>query len=449
MSLLPEEARREKIEAALAAHDPGQHERVRVPYKDDAELCPVVQVLLQVAALNPRSHRIRSELESDPQAEQIRADPFSDDSQDRIGTILRDTEGFPRLKESLDEEGQRDHGVLTRAGVLVNANTRAVALADLGKSHIKVAVLPADAGEREIADLEIRLQMQRDLKQEYSFTNELLFIEDLLTSYHRSNEEVAKILRRSEREIEQSVRILALIREIQRRSDRQIQLTFFDDKAQALAELDRDYEALYPRDHSGAQRLRDNRILGLLVNAGYREMREANEDFVEDYLISAIEDKPELAPIKALLFGGPVETNGKTPEGVNELMGGEEDDGSEGSPTAGPLVDLLATKHGEEHVTLPGPDGPQEVECEQLLGALNEAVRDAADEAKADRKREKGLEGPIARIRDARKALRKARTEYREVVGADEFDHGAFEYEARKLQNDVDAIKSEIEKQRR
>ena len=47
--------------------------------------------------------------------------------------IAERTEGFEDLKANLGEVGQNDVGVVTRRGVLVNANTRAVALRDLGK----------------------------------------------------------------------------------------------------------------------------------------------------------------------------------------------------------------------------------------------------------------------------------------------------------------------------
>ncbi len=88
------------------------------------------------------------------------------------------------------------------------------------------AVLPADATQQEIDELELRLQMKRDLKQDYTFTNELLFVDELITRYNRTHEEIALVLRwaasRSPKELAkgkervcQSVRMLSLIRQIQ------------------------------------------------------------------------------------------------------------------------------------------------------------------------------------------------------------------------------------------
>jgi hypothetical protein len=62
--------------------------------------------------------------------------------------VLRETEGFERLKVNLAEEDQREAGVVTRAGLLVNGNTRAAALRDIDKQYIRVAVLPGTRPRR-------------------------------------------------------------------------------------------------------------------------------------------------------------------------------------------------------------------------------------------------------------------------------------------------------------
>ncbi|MDQ3659724.1 MAG: hypothetical protein M3454_01420 [Actinomycetota bacterium] len=452
-SLLPEDARKEKIRAVAGAHDPDQNETREVPWKGSSHLCPVVSVPLETAVLNPKSHRIRSELESHPEATRIQADPFSAESQGVIADILRDTEGFAALKESLHEEGQRDHGVTTESGLLVNANTRAVALNDLGKTHIKVALLPTDAGEKEISQLELSLQMQRDLKQDYTFTNELLFVDDLISNFQYANQQVAKLIRREERDVEQFTRLLALVREIQRRSGGKVPLKFFDeDKEQLLKDLDQSYQRLRESDPDSAVRLRDTRILGVLAGTYYRDLRFADEHFAEEYLAEALADNEQIgASVTELLHPKTSAEDDEEVEGVDELLGEDavagDVDGDGVSVAA--LVNLLATTFGDEAVELPAEDGPQQVEREQVKAAVYEAIAEAAEEAKADKKKERGLTGPIVRLKDARKSLRKVKTEYRAVAGDENFNHGAFEYEASKLQGDVDAVKAEIERRER
>ena len=110
----------------------------------------------------------------------------------------RTAEEFAALKDSLFREGQTDPGVMTHEGVLVNANTRAVAMRefeDPAKRYIRVAVLPPTAQPSEMALLELRLQMQKELKVDYSLTNELLFIEELSNERGLSDGQIARELR--------------------------------------------------------------------------------------------------------------------------------------------------------------------------------------------------------------------------------------------------------------
>lgn len=190
MPIISEEARKARIEEALRAL-PRDSERIPLPWQDTTKTLPVIRISLDSVLLNPRSHRIRAQLESHPQRQLVLESPFSEESQDVITTVLRETEGFERLKVNLAEEDQKDAGVVTRAGLLVNGNTRAAALRDIDKKYIRVAVLPGDATQEEIDELELRLQMKQDLKQKYTFTNELLFVEELNTRYNRTHEQIA------------------------------------------------------------------------------------------------------------------------------------------------------------------------------------------------------------------------------------------------------------------
>lgn len=454
MTLLPEKTRREKISAALVAHKPEQHESAKVPWKEGSEVCRVVEVSLGAAALNHKSHRIRAELESQPGAEAINADPFLQKSQDLIADVLRGTEGFEPLKKNIEDEGQRDYGIITEAGLLVNANTRAVALRDLGVQNIKVAVLPADAAEPEIANLELRLQMQRDFKQEYTFTNELLFVEDLISTYSYSQDDVAKAIRRSEKDIEQLTRLLALIREIQGLSGNKIPLTFFDeDKEQILIELDQAYEKKRARDSDAAWRMRDARTLALLAGNAYRDIRQVDEGFGEDYLQDSLKEQGQLGEeIATIAETGSADEGAGAKEadlpGVEEVMGDQGEETPSG-PDLSRLVELVAQSHGEENVELPTGKGGQPVSRDELIGVIEGAIAESADEKKTDGRRDKGLTGPINLLKAARKKLRNVEPAYSAVAADPDFDQGAFEYEVNKLTTDADALQAQVEKHKK
>lgn len=252
------EARREAVEKAMQAFaEPGTgKESIQLPYKDGKEgPFPVIKVPVDAVLFNPRSHRIKAQLESNPKRHLVAENPYSDEAQTIIRKILVKTEGFKALKGNLSEYGQRDAGVVTRDGLLVNANTRLAALRELGDDYIRAAVLPSDADEHAIDRLELELQVQRDFKQDYTFTNELIFIDELLKNHGYGEEKAAKALnwaasgddkelKRGKDRVRQATRLYALVRYIQSLSEGAIPLTFFDDKRQALIDLDDKYESL-------------------------------------------------------------------------------------------------------------------------------------------------------------------------------------------------------------
>ena len=134
---------------------------------------------------------------------------------------------------------------MTYKGVLINANTRAVALRALTeakKRYVKAAVLPDSVRDSEIALLELRLQMQKDLKEPYSLTNELLFIEEMYTEFQTPPEQIAAYMRlasgkRGENEIELRLRLLSFMRQLMSVPEEHLTLRFFDENDVKLQHL--------------------------------------------------------------------------------------------------------------------------------------------------------------------------------------------------------------------
>lgn len=450
-----EQTRKERIETALAAL-PRNHETFRVPWRGSIELMPVIKIGLDSVVYNPRSHRIKSQLESEPEiAAAVAADPDSEEAQAGIEGLLRATRGYERLKENL-RGGQREPGIVTRTGQLINANTRAAALKELGEEYIEVAVLPLDATLGEIDDLELDLQVAEDYKQDYSFTNELLFVDDLINEHNRSEREVAERLRwiTSDRpaavrggieRVRQSVRTLALIRAIQQASGGQVRLTDFDEAAQTLQEFDNDYESLRAKDPIAADRMKEARILGLLVNLGYERQREVDAEWVETYLSDALNDNELLQELIEPLAesNGKDDGGGPAPEGLEEL----EDEEPAGEPTGkahkvvSALVAKLGTSAQEDTVTLPTAQGPKEFSREAVTDAVNDAMRTAADEARTAARAGDALKMPIAQAKDAAKKLTKALDAYSKVKDEADFDSDAFRAEVERAERALDALK--------
>lgn len=449
MPIISEEARRTRIEEALRAL-PRDSERIPVPWQDTMKTFPVIKISLDSVLLNPRSHRIRSQLESHPQRQLVLESPFSEESQEVITAVLRETEGFERLKTNLTEEDQREAGVVTRAGLLVNGNTRAAALRDIDKKYIRVAVLPGDATQEEIDELELRLQMKQDLKQDYTFTNELLFVDELITRYNRSHEQIALDLRwaasRSQKELNQgkdrvcqSVRILSLIRQIQELSAQKLRLTEFDEKKQVLIEIDGDYQQARGADPEKAAKVRDTTMIGVLVGLGYRELREIDERFLENYLVPALsEDK---------LLGQYVDALTTEQQSEEDMPGLEVlpplTQESERGP--GLLLRLVAASANDERVELPTGDAERvTLPREDVIEAIRRAMDEAAESARLDRRAGNQLRAPIAHLESAERSLRLGLEAYRAVKGDPSLDQKKLNRLFGKIRRTMEAFTDEF-----
>jgi hypothetical protein len=430
---MPVADRERRIVEVVVAHDPAQQEDLAIRWRGSSLVLPVIALELDAVVLNPRSHRIRSQLESHPRAEIVEQDPFSDAAQDVIREILRDSENFEDLRTNLAEDTQLSPGLVTRAGLLVNANRRAVALGDLGQPYVKVAVLPADAREEEIADLELRLQMQADFREDYSYTNRLLFVNELINSQNRAPRAVARALnlaassdpralRRGAAQVDQDLRVLAMIRDVQRRSGGRIPLTDFDDQEVALEELDDRYRELQRSNPDEATELYELRLLGVLSAVPYRDIRLLEPEAVERYVVPIMTDDELLGRSVAVLTRRPASQDGDAElEGLDVLEMPAVVDAGRASVT--PIVDLLASTRDLDEVELPTDDGSFRAAREDVVDAVRQVLRLTAQERRQVNRDEDRLRAPANLVLEAERKLRDARAAYEEVAEDPGLDH--------------------------
>jgi hypothetical protein len=221
---------------------PEQHEVVRVPWSGgEPRHCKVITISADEVLLNPHSHRLRAQLQDDPEWSELSKEPLGEAAQRALARHIRDSrteDSFAALKESLLREGQTHPGVMTHKGVLVNANTRSVAIRefeDPARRFLRVAVLPEAAQPAQLALLELHLQMQKELKEDYSLTNELLFVEEMHDKHNVPPTQVARELRyypdnpkKGEQEVLLRLQVLDLVRQMQTIPKDGLKLTFFD-----------------------------------------------------------------------------------------------------------------------------------------------------------------------------------------------------------------------------
>lgn len=465
MSQMNRAARRQLIQERVAEEVKGAHREEQLPWQDKQQSFPVVRLPLSAVLLSPFSHRIKSQLQSHPEQDTVESDPFSEQSQRILADLLRDTGQFEALKKNLQEDGQIDPGVVTRDGVLVNANRRATALRDLGESYVEVAVLPGGATPQEIAELELALQVREDYKEEYSFTNTLLFVKDLVDQGYTADRIAlmlnlaassdSKELKKGRAAIDSQLRMLAMIREVQAIAEqdggKRLPLTFFDGKRQSLLEIDDAYETKKQKDPARADLLKRMRLVGLLADAGYGPLRQMNEDFFPEYLLPALDE-----------IAGDDGFEGDLTLLVTESEEGEQDEdpslallGDDQTPpadTVSPdrLLRFLATTHGEEEVEIPRREGEDNIRVgrEAVVDQITSAIKLAAGEHKEEQSLQKRVEAPAKKADTARRNLDQIGKKLEKVYNRPDFDWDHFDEAISKLRRSYDALLGTIAKRR-
>ncbi|MDX3801335.1 hypothetical protein [Streptomyces sp. AK04-3B] len=315
-----------KKKVAEAQTAGGTRETVTVDWNEQKAHVDVIDLPLSKLYFNPSTHRIRAQRSHDAVRDaELDQNPWSADSQDYLrlllqasptDTYLRDVD-FDALKESLDEFGQNDPGLVTHHGVLVNGNTRAAALRELGVQSMRVGVLPESFTWADINAVELSLQLRRDHRRDYSYINRIIAMEEQ-AGLGRTPEQIAKDFRIQVRTYHQERWILATIRELIKRSQdaggEGLRLVDWEGAQERLKELQRLYVKLETLDRDQAEILKELRLAAILLNFSKTDVRHINEDFLkeglEQRLLSAApgsEARPEAKPAGVVIPGLGVE----------------------------------------------------------------------------------------------------------------------------------------------
>ncbi|MGW5736113.1 MULTISPECIES: hypothetical protein [Streptomyces] len=275
----------------------GTRESVTVDWDEQQVHVDVVDLPLSGLFFNPGTHRIRAQQSHDStRDEDLKKDPWASGSQDYLGFLLqaeptdpnvRDTK-FDALKESLAQFGQNDPGLVTHHGVLVNGNTRAAALRELGVQTMRVGVLPESFTWAEINAVELSIQLRKDHRRDYSYINRLLAMEEQ-ASLGRTPEQIAKWFRIQTRTYHQERWILSTIQELIERSksggDVALRLVDWEGAQERLRELQRLYVKLEGLDRDQAEVLKEWRLAAILLGFSKTDVRHIDEDFLKDDLL--------------------------------------------------------------------------------------------------------------------------------------------------------------------
>jgi hypothetical protein len=276
---------------------------------------------------------VRAQRSMDPvRDEELKANPYSTEAQGYLQTLLmgdpsdpaKVDPSFTALKDDLKDHGQREPGLISRAGVLVNGNTRQAALKSLGWEHIRVGVLPADTSHDDLQSIELSLQLRRDHRRDYSFMNFLLAVDERAAA-GQPVEKIMDVFHIKESTYERARWILEFVHDAISRSAHRDQsgntvatlsLVNFEAHQGKLEELYRAYAALKLTNSNQAEALREQRLLALVLDKSKTDLRLIEPDFMTKYMRSSLPASPDEMPSGVKIPGTSITVPGPSAEVV-------------------------------------------------------------------------------------------------------------------------------------
>lgn len=306
-ALPPErDAIKEMVAARLKDAAESDGERLTVEWRGGTKHLHVISMPTLSLLYNPDTHRIRAQRTLKPELDlELQTNPWSDKAQGYLDYLLKCLPSAPdrvdpdfiALRDNLEKFGQKDPGLITVEGVLVNGNTRCAALRELTEPHIRVAVLPESATWDDINEVELSLQLRKEFRRDYSYINQLLAINEQLER-GRAPEDIAKQFHIKTKTLEKDRWVYATVMEAIERSrggeGSCLRLIDFEDHKEKLHELYRLYNKLAAKDPSAAETLKQTRLALLILGFSKTDLRLAESNFFDEYLTSKL--PPELIP---------------------------------------------------------------------------------------------------------------------------------------------------------
>jgi hypothetical protein len=405
-----------------------------IKFRGESLSIKVVLVSPSLPLLNHDNSRLRAQLTSHPNREAVIKNPTSSEGQEVLAGLLRATEKFKELKGQLAQMGQRDPGIITRQGVLVNGNTRLVAVRDNSTAGFLVGVLPGDATSEDCRDIEIDLQLVVKTHQDYTLTNRLLLVSSLLEG-GISEDEILKKMSwagiSGKKKLASSQRMQALIEEIRGLTDVPLDYGFFDGKEQMLRDLDQTFETLSHTSIRAAQEMKWTRIAAMVLGINKDQVRAISDDYMET-LEKRLDDGSAGAFLKNF-----------------EKVGGQDDldlllDDSESLNESS--IDMRAVTSAILSASL-SPTGHLVDEELENFHDLKKAIKTSSESLITDEKLSQIRAQPSERLGEARIQIEEICDKLPDLFRDPQFDKSKFEFATKKILRSVQQLVEELERQ--
>ena len=422
MTEINDKYRREQIQKSL--DDYRERKAIKtltLEYRGEERTFEVIRIDPKILLLNHNNNRLSAQLYDHPKKDVVYGNPTSEEAQAILAELLSKTDSYKDLRAELNTIGQQNPGLITRNGLLVNGNTRVVALRELNKPGVDVAVLPDDVDDTAILDLELFLQMVHLTHQDYTFTNELLLLEKCRKLGNTDKQIIDKMKwsRGGQKKLDEKFQLLHLINEIRAESPTPLAYEVFDSKSQHLKDLNDEYEKLKVQDLLAANNIKWSRVAAMFLGVNKDRTRAIDEDFIDKDVLRRV---------------GPESPSAKLLDGLKKVQ----------IPVGDELDEILGT----------GNDGAERIDvkalAKKIIGArvdnagfitneltseledLHKQIVLSSEEIITKHKRKTLLATPAEELQEIRENLENVVNVFNEVSGQHGFDAKRFEYELNK-----------------
>ncbi len=424
--------RREAIESALQSyHEKGETRTETIEFRGVPRNFEVITINPQVPLLNPSNSRLRAQLLQHPERLEVETNPSSPESQAILSNLLRATEKFEDLKKQIVDFKQQEPGIISRDGLLVNGNTRLTAIRELGIPGFDVAVLPEDATDDDYFNIEMALQLRKLVHQDYTFTNELLLVDSF---FSRTNNEQATIsamqwMRDGKKKLRKYQGYLQLIEEI-REINPKLTYDSFDKRQDFIKNLYDEYERTVEQSPMKAETLKQTRILGLFLGLNKDEIRETDEEFIDNFILADSDDE-ELEK-----FFTPYRSSNLVPDPLDELLNDER----EPSINLKQLVKDVGSRVIDESGAI------SDTLVDQNFKKLHSKFRKEARQIREERINEEARSEPIEYLRDVTKSVQELADRIPLLVQDTKFDKSKFQFQAKKTSKAIESLQDALKR---
>lgn len=378
-----------------------KRERLASWPREDKEL-PVVELDVNWVRFSTINHRTSAEQK---RAIQITGNPglFTDDpigktAQDAQYEILTQPSAFVDIKADLKIRGQIDNAVVTADGFLINGNRRAAALRSLlqddhhlNANYIRCHVLPFDTTSAEIIRLETELQVAEVFKEDYSWVNRALLIEELYEQHDKNFDVLAALMHRKVEEIKEDFEKIQQLNQLVALSQGEYLHVDFEANESAFDELSQHIKNKNAREQES---VRNVYFLGTLTETPYRKLRHLRRPDGEELVADELREDPQLASIIELVEAQ-TEINSSDHDELLDDVLGEEPENS----IVRQILEFMGTHDKEEPIRLLNGD---KLEMLDVREGVARAVIKAADEAAEQLKDINAVKAPMLRLEKAK-----------------------------------------------